>query len=546
MSYVALYRKFRPSTFDEVKGQDQAAVTLKNQVRKGRLQHAYLFCGTRGTGKTSTAKIFAKAVNCEHPTDGNPCGTCEMCREIAAGNSMNVIEIDAASNNGVDNIREIIEEVQYPPTKGKYKVYIIDEVHMLSAGAFNALLKTLEEPPAYLVFILATTEAGKIPVTILSRCQRYDFRRIDVNTIAERMRELIEKEGVQAEDRALRFIARAADGSMRDALSLLDRCIAFYMDEKLTYERVLKALGEADSKVFGSLTEELFSGNAGEALKLFGRQAASGVEIGQFISDYIWYLRNLLIVSMASEKDAEEIVDVSGEQLLELREMSDRTDSGTVMRAIRILSELQNRMRYATNRRVLAETTLIQIAKPQGDSADDALAGRLRQLEERLAELEQSGPAEIRYVKAEEEMTAPVDKAEEAELLPEAAPEDLKRVCTEWHRVIEALPDGMLKNRMKADARPQYNSETLENTLYVELSGKGGSEIPDQLIADHIENREELERILERQYGVHVCVEFHLAKNRAPGLKNVDVERMLRENVKMKVEIDDSDEEGVF
>ena len=214
MSYVALYRKARPSVFDDVKGQDHIVTTLKNQVMAGRIQHAYLFCGTRGTGKTSIAKIMAKVVNCENPVNGNPCNECASCRQIAAGNSMNVIEIDAASNNGVDNIREIVEEVRYRPTQGKYKVYIIDEVHMLSQGAFNALLKTLEEPPSYVVFILATTEVGKIPVTILSRCQRYDFHRIDAATLVSRMRELVQREGVEAEERALQFIARSADGSM--------------------------------------------------------------------------------------------------------------------------------------------------------------------------------------------------------------------------------------------------------------------------------------------------------------------------------------------
>ena len=223
MAYTALYRKFRPQDFADVKGQDPIVATLKNQIRAGRIGHAYLFCGTRGTGKTTIAKIFAKAVNCENPSDASPCGECALCRAIASGASMNVIEIDAASNNGVDNIREIVDEVSYSPAEGKYKVYIIDEVHMLSMGAFNALLKTLEEPPSYVIFILATTEVHKIPITILSRCQRYDFKRISIETIAGRMRELTEAEGVLAQERALRYIAKTADGSMRDALSQIGR-----------------------------------------------------------------------------------------------------------------------------------------------------------------------------------------------------------------------------------------------------------------------------------------------------------------------------------
>ena len=217
MSYTALYRKFRPNRFEDVKGQNHIVTTLKNQIKADKMGHAYLFCGTRGTGKTSVAKIFAKAVNCEHPIDGSPCNECSICKAIQAGASMNVIEIDAASNNGVDNIREIRDEVQYSPTEGKYKVYIIDEVHMLSIGAFNALLKTLEEPPSYVIFILATTEAHKIPVTILSRCQRYDFKRLSLDIIALRLSELLEEEKIEAEEKAIRYIAKSADGAMRGA-----------------------------------------------------------------------------------------------------------------------------------------------------------------------------------------------------------------------------------------------------------------------------------------------------------------------------------------
>ena len=214
MSYTALYRKFRPTSFDEVKGQDHIVQTLKNQINANRIGHAYLFCGTRGTGKTSVAKIFAKAVNCEHPVDGSPCNECDVCKGINSGSSMNVIEIDAASNNGVDNIRQIRDEIQYTPSSGKYTVYIIDEVHMLSIGAFNALLKTLEEPPSYVLFILATTEPHKIPITILSRCQRYDFKRISIDTIVNRLAELMEKENIEVEEKALQYFCFVAKSKM--------------------------------------------------------------------------------------------------------------------------------------------------------------------------------------------------------------------------------------------------------------------------------------------------------------------------------------------
>ena len=260
MSYTALYRKYRPSEFEDVKGQDHIVTTLKNQIKADRIGHAYLFCGTHGTGKTTVAKIFAKAVNCEHPVDGSPCGECQSCKAIAAGSSMNVIEIDAASNNGVENIRQIREEVSYSPTQGKYKVYIIDEVHMLSIGAFNALLKTLEEPPSYVIFILATTESHKIPITILSRCQKYDFRRISIETISARLMDLLEQEGVEAEEKAVRYVAKAGDGSMRDALSLLDQCIAFYLGEPLTYDHVLEVLGAVDTEVFSRLLRSILAG----------------------------------------------------------------------------------------------------------------------------------------------------------------------------------------------------------------------------------------------------------------------------------------------
>ena len=253
MSYTALYRKFRPSRCEDVKGQEHIVATLQNQIKADRIGHAYLFCGTRGTGKTSVAKIFARAVNCENPIEGSPCGECASCKALAAGAGMNVIEIDAASNNGVDNIREIVDEVSYSPAEGKFKVYIIDEVHMLSIGAFNALLKTLEEPPSYVIFILATTEVHKIPITILSRCQRYDFRRITIDTITERLRELMEAEEISVEEKALRYVAKTADGSMRDALSLLDQCIAFHFGQELTYDKVLNVLGAVDKEVFSRL-----------------------------------------------------------------------------------------------------------------------------------------------------------------------------------------------------------------------------------------------------------------------------------------------------
>ena len=299
MSYTALYRKWRPASFGDVKGQDAIVQTLKNQITSQRAGHAYLFCGTRGTGKTSIAKIFARAVNCEHPKDGSPCNECASCKAIASGSSMNVVEIDAASNNGVENIRDIREQVQYPPTEGRYRVYIIDEVHMLSIGAFNALLKTLEEPPSYVIFILATTEVHKIPITILSRCQRYDFKRISLETIADRLQELTTAEQIEVEERALRYIAKAADGSMRDALSLLDQCVAFHFGKALTYENVLEVLGAVDTSVFTQMFRAVEEGRTRDCILILEEMVVQGRELGQFVADFIWYLRNLLLLKSA-------------------------------------------------------------------------------------------------------------------------------------------------------------------------------------------------------------------------------------------------------
>lgn len=383
MSYTALYRKWRPSTFDEVKGQDNIVTTLKNQVINDRIGHAYLFCGTRGTGKTSVAKILAKAVNCAHPVDGNPCGECEVCRAVAAGASMNVIEIDAASNNGVDNIREIKEEVAYPPTQGRFKVYIIDEVHMLSIGAFNALLKTLEEPPAYVIFILATTEAHKIPITILSRCQRYDFKRISIDTISARLSELMVAEDISADERALRYVAKAADGSMRDALSLLDQCLAFYMGQELRYENVLEVLGAVDTEVFSDFFRGIVAGDAIGLIHKLEKIIIDGRDLSQFVSDFTWYLRNLMLLQ--SQTDASHVLEMSEENMKLLKEDAKLTDLNGVMRYIRIFSELSGQLKNSSQKRVMVEVALIKMTQPAMEKGlNDALMDRIAVLERRM------------------------------------------------------------------------------------------------------------------------------------------------------------------
>lgn len=285
---------------------------------------------------------------------------------------MNVIEIDAASNNGVDNIREIRDEVQYSPTEGRYKVYIIDEVHMLSIGAFNALLKTLEEPPAYVIFILATTEAHKIPVTILSRCQRYDFHRISIETIAGRLSQLMEAEHINVEEKAIRYVAKAADGSMRDALSLLDQCIAFYLGQDLKYENVLEVLGAVDTAVFAEMLSYILKADTYACMQLLEQIIMQGRDLGQFVSDFVWYLRNLLLVKTTDdEAKAEDIIDVSADNLEQLKKDSKQVDVDTLMRYIRVLSELANELKFSTQKRIKVEVTLIKLTRPAMEQRQD-------------------------------------------------------------------------------------------------------------------------------------------------------------------------------
>ena len=439
MSYTALYRKWRPTSFEEVRGQDHIVKTLKNQINSGRIGHAYLFCGTRGTGKTSIAKIFARAVNCEHPVDGSPCGECSMCRQIAEGASLNVVEIDAASNNGVENIRDIREQVQYPPTDGRYRVYIIDEVHMLSIGAFNALLKTLEEPPSYVIFILATTEVHKIPITILSRCQRYDFKRISIDTIAGRLAELTQAEQIDVDDRALRDVARAADGSMRDALSLLDQCVAFHFGEKLTYDNVLEVLGAVDNRVFSKLFQAVLASDTKACIREIEEMIIQGRDLSQLVNDFVWYMRNLLIAKTTDEPG--DMLDMSEENLAVLKEEAAGVDAETLMRYIRIFSELSGQLRYASQKRILVEIAFIKLTTPSMEQNLDSILQRITLLEQKMQEmpdnLQKLASLAPAAGQAASSKTAVVETPPEPKMvsLPPAQYEDLMLMRKEWGRI---------------------------------------------------------------------------------------------------------------
>ena len=493
MSYTALYRKFRPENFKDVKGQDHIVTTLKNQIAAQRIGHAYLFCGTRGTGKTTIAKLFAKTVNCENPQDGNPCGECSSCKAIAAGASMNVMEIDAASNNGVENIREIISDVSYSPANGRYKVYIIDEVHMLSIGAFNALLKTLEEPPSYCIFILATTEVHKIPITILSRCQRYDFKRITIDTITDRLHELMETENVEVEEKALRYVAKTADGSMRDALSLLDQCIAFHFGQKLTYDMVLDVLGAVDTVVFSRLLREILDRNVLGCIDLLEEIVMQGRELTQFVSDFIWYLRNLLIVKTTD--DVEDVLDVSTDNKQRLMEEAEMTDAESIIRFIRIFSELSGNIRYAGQKRILIEIALIKLCKPQMEIQTDSLLDRIRALEERMEKgvpmVAAAMPASADGSSMGAVVTPPVKKE-----LPKALPEEIKEIVGQWPAIV-ATAENLLKNQLKhaklslsVDGKLLLVVEEGISSDYFAIEGK--KQEVEQLISNYMERQVEI------------------------------------------------------
>ena len=529
MSYTALYRKWRPSSFSDVKGQDHIVQTLKNQIVSGRVGHAYLFCGTRGTGKTSIAKIFAKAVNCEHPEDGSPCGECRTCKNIAAGASLNVVEIDAASNNGVENIREIRDEVQYPPTEGIYRVYIIDEVHMLSTGAFNALLKTLEEPPSYVIFILATTEVQKIPVTVMSRCQRYDFKRITVETIADHLKDLTAAEHIQVEERALSYIAKAADGALRDALSLLDQCVAFHYGEPLTYDNVLDVLGAVDITVFGKMFRAVAENRTKDCITCLEELVIQGRELGQFVIDFIWYLRNLLILK--SVDDGENLLDMSAENQSVLKEDSARTDNDTLLRYIRVFSDLSNQLRYAAQKRVLIEVALIKLTRPQMEQNLDSILQRISLIEKQLENGVVPAPGRQEAEKGATGETAASHEMSPAEriALPKGQLEDLNLIRGEWGKITRELG-----GPIRASFRDTVVEPAGESTLCVVFSDQS-----NYMIGSRAATLTEIERYVEDHYQKSIAFKARL-RGGEERLNTIYVsEDELKANIFMDITIED-------
>lgn len=384
MAYTAIYRRWRPQIFDDVYGQAAIIRTLKHQIISRRIAHAYLFCGSRGTGKTSTAKIMARAVNCLSPVDGNPCGKCEVCLKLSDENNMDIIEIDAASNNGVDEIRDLREKVKYPPSIGRYKIYIIDEVHMLSTGAFNALLKTLEEPPEHIIFILATTEPHRLPATILSRCQRYDFKRIGEDDIVRRMRDILSATGVQAQDEALQLIARSAQGSMRDALSMLDQAISF-CDGYISYNEVLDMLGASGVDFIGKMVDAIIDGDDGEALSLVAQVIDGGKDLSAFVRELTWYMRDLMMVKICRQPEI--MVQAAGHQMDTYKKQVQRLDEHKLVAYLDILAATEGQLRFAAQPRITIEMMVLKLCHLRGEPSWDAVMARLDALEDKVERL---------------------------------------------------------------------------------------------------------------------------------------------------------------
>lgn len=466
MAYTALYREWRPRVFRDVVGQEHITTTLINEIRNHRIGHAYLFSGTRGTGKTTCAKIMAKALNCRNLKDGEPCNQCDMCKKIDAGLSLDVIEQDAATNNKVDDIRDLVEEVQYPPHEGRYKVYILDEVHMLSTGAVNAFLKTLEEPPSHVVFILATTDPQKLPVTILSRCQRFDFKRIRYKDIQERLRCIAEAKGVYAEDRSLELVARVSDGAMRDALSVLDQAISMG-DGKVEYEELLDMLGLSGTEQLFRVSEAILSKDVKGAVQILDQVVEGGKDPYNFTKDLITHFRNILVAKIMP--NPEEVMDLSREDIELVKRQGDLASSEHITKIIRLLQEAEEQAKFSKQSRIYLELAVISLTRSELDSSKESILGRISKIEDyirrgKLPEREaaeekdqanpvrrrdtkkpvQDAPAEIAPSSEELEQREQLNVVKGAVRIEEEQVNDASKVTLEmvkrsWKEIMEAL-----------------------------------------------------------------------------------------------------------
>jgi len=472
--YQALYRKYRPKTFDEVLGQEHVTTTLKNQIISGNIGHAYLFSGTKGTGKTSTAKIFSRAVNCLHPVNGNPCNECEICKGIMDESIMDVIEMDAASNRKIEDIRELKDKVIYPPAKAKYKIYIVDEVHMLTNQAFNALLKTLEEPPRHLIFILATTDVQKLPQTIISRCQRFDFRRLTSRDIVSNMRNILDKLNVKIDDSILHLIARNSDGAMRDALSLLDQLISY--SSNLTYQDALKILGIANMDFIFSLVENIKNRKIEDSLLAINDIIQEGKDIIQFIKDLIYHYRNLLIAKTSN--NAVEIMDMDEGMAKEYIKQSSDMTLDYILRSIEILNDSEKRMPWSTQPRIILEMAVIKLINLEERMS---LEDRVRNLEEMISKGEVSAiqnrkqpvpkKAEenrnITHRIEKEDKKEKEEKAEESGTFDDGGEISIEAIKANWDKILRIVKGKDIKtNAFLKEGKPFFFSDNVLTIAY--------------------------------------------------------------------------------
>lgn len=516
MSYLALYRRYRPTTFENLVGQEHIVKTLVNQIEGDKIGHAYLFTGTRGTGKTSVAKIFAKAINCLEPVNGSPCGKCAVCKALEDPSNIDVVEIDAASNNGVNEIRDLREKVQYPPVSSKYKVYIVDEVHMLTGPAFNALLKTLEEPPKHAVFILATTEVHKIPATILSRCMRFDFKLISTELIADLISKIYDEQGKDYEKEAVFAIAKAGEGSIRDALSIADIAIS-YGSGKLTYNDVMEILGSSNSDILIQLVESIVTSKTGDALTTIDNLAGLGKSIGVLIKDVTSIVRDLLVIKTCD--NANDILALPTKKFDTYKKILFDVPEQRLLRVLEIFSNAENLLKYTNHPRIIFETATIKASKPDADYNIDALISRISALENKLNEIEKKG-----FIKNKEVLIETVSKIEDAKIEPKKE--------TETRISIQTVPINDVKGKLLYNLR-QSGSEMLWNLLQtVEYSINGNILIlttknsNDQELLDKMVTRAKIEEALSE------FLPFELQINLSDKEKNLDAVDQATERLK--------------
>ena len=540
--HKALYRSYRPQNFEDVVGQEHIIRTLKNQIENNNVGHAYLFSGTRGTGKTSTAKIFARAVNCEDSVNQEPCNECDVCRDILNDNIMDVVEIDAASNNSVDDIREIRENVKYSPAKAKYKVYIIDEVHMLSQGAFNALLKTLEEPPSYVIFILATTEPHKIPATILSRCQRFDFKRVTVKYMTARMQKICDEENLEVEEKALNLIARNSQGALRDALSILDQCISF-SDNKIEYKDAVELLGTVNIEQLFEMAQSIIDQDTKKSLQILNEFVVWGKDIRNLINDLIDHFRNLMVCKVSTELD--EIISLPEETIKLLKDQSKVVEVNDLIRILNILSETQDNMKVSSNPRVLAEVTMMKIAQPMFDESKEALIKRIENLEKTI----ESGNIKVNISENYTPTNEIVVEEEPEEVVYEnVKSEDVKLVESSWQKIRQKIKEDKVNKQM-----PVYfllgdvsGFNVHNNNLYI-IYGHGFEFAKKRLsnpeTISYIEQM--IRETINRSFSIKIILESEV-KNIELEIKNEKIdegEKLLKSLVKEDIlEIKDNEE----